>query len=119
MGIVRRSTRKIEVDGQKYLWKLTNKEDVALRRCKGESYTKVRLTVGIDDAARGQVLQCDLKVREETNDDWLVCKAPITPDDIANLIKKALCAGWVPQAKKPPLFKFTDPFALKNYDVVK
>jgi hypothetical protein len=108
MGIVHRRSRTIEVDGQKYLWKLTG----SLRHV-GESYPTPVLTVGIEGPFRGQILQCQLTCKNECHDSLF--KASVTPGDVEKVIKEALCVGWLPQVKNPPIFKFFNPLELKDY----
>lgn len=113
MGIVHRRSRTIEVDGQKYLWKLTG----SLRH-GGESYSTPILTVGIEGPFRGQILQCQLTCKgggHDSDSGEPLLKASVTPSDVEKVIKEALCAGWLPQVKSPPMFRFFNHLELKDY----
>ena len=115
MGIVRRRSRTIVVDGQNYLWMLTDR-----RRYIGNAYSSPVLTIGIDSPARGQVLQCQLVSKEFGHEEPDVGyepynKAAVRPKDVELVIREAIRTGWIPQTKLPTLFKMLGPFELEDY----
>ena len=113
MGIVRRCSRKVSVDGQEYIWKLSG------CRKNQEGPVHMTLTIGLDTLDRGQVLQCRLasKAVLKYEDFTDTLHVSFTPKDVEKVIRMALSIGWSPAAKKPPVFRFGQQFDFKDFQI--
>lgn len=64
MGMPRRGSRKVEIDGVTYLWRVRG--DSYSRRWRGASPVKLTLTCQRDEECPGRVMQATLMSRNRT-----------------------------------------------------
>lgn len=104
MSIPTKNSRRIMVEGQKYLWRL-----MGHRRFRGNSYSNPTVTIQAEGFP-GQVLQCKLRDKERGGQEadmdlGEVGIAQVTPTDIRSLILAGLKSGWTPLARSRVMFR--------------
>lgn len=100
MGIPRKGSRKVEVDGETFLW-----------RVRGDSYSKqwkhaspivLSLTCQRDEEDAGRVMQVtlrSLRPPRDTPDYEPTHKATLHPNEVRQIIVHALSKGWDPSER--------------------
>lgn len=118
VGMPRRKSRRLEIDGETFLWRMDRKT-----RYRGDAPLATRVTVQRDDPRPGRVAQFVLRskrIREDCDEGDYQHRATLGPGDVRRLVLYALERGWNP-AVSGPAFK-VDPDtaspALGHYEVV-
>jgi hypothetical protein len=97
MGMPRKGSRKVEVDGATFLWRVRG--DSYSRQWLGTSPVVLTLTCQRDDEKPGRVMQATLKSLnppEDTPDYAPGHRATLHPADVEQIITHALSKGWDP-----------------------
>lgn len=99
MSLSKKNSREINVEGQKFRWTISPKENQIIFVAESSETKGQKIEVTIDsDINRFWV--------EFPNVDTLNLKV-ITPKDAVNIITQALHSGWTPKDKGPSLsFEF-------------
>lgn len=116
MGMPRRKSRRLEVDGQRFLWRLGHKT-----RYRGDAPLAMHVTLQRDELRPGRVAQFLLRSKRIRGDEGdYLHRATLGPGDARRLVLFALARGWDPSARGPA-FK-VDPDAgtpeLGDYEAV-
>lgn len=99
MGIPRRKSRRIHVDGKPYLWRLSrphfDRDDDDWMLKPGEQTRAGHLTIQEDVERPGRPVQFLLVWGD---------LFPVTPEAVNVLIRQALASGWDPSSRGALLF---------------
>ncbi len=94
MGMPRKGSRKIEVNGEQFLWRVGGST-----RYTKETPVILRLTCQRDEERPGRVMQATLRSIVEI-DDYLLehgqHRATLHPGEVSQIIAHALSKGWDP-----------------------
>lgn len=99
MGMPRRNSRRLEIDGETFLWRMDRKT-----RYRGDSPLATRVTVQRDDPRPGRVAQFMLRskrIRDDSDEGDYQHRATLGPGDVRRLVLFALRRGWDPAARGP------------------
>lgn len=100
MGMPRKNSRKVEVDGVQYLWRMNRKT-----RYRGDAPLATTLTIQRDDERPGRVCQMLLRsknIRDEMDEGDYLHRATLNPQDVRDVIDRALKRGWDPSERGVP-----------------
>lgn len=103
MGMPRKGSRKAEVGGDLYLWRVSD----GMTRYRNLSGESLHLTVQIDGKRPGRVAQVDLLSKKfQDVDPWSFehgsgHRVTLTPAEVHTLIEYALDQGWDPHERGP------------------
>ena len=99
MAISRKGSRKIEVAGQRFKWRIPHKGSY----CQNNGWSPMTIAVG-SASGRGSKLVSELDVVRP--DAWTVpSNAQVTPADVALFVTEALADGWQPERDGKPVVK--------------
>ena len=116
MGIPRKKSRPIEVEGRKYRWLPKHGKG----RIIGNSRCTMHLIIQIDDKRPGRILSTWLSSKNWKGDprdpenNYYTHRAALTPKDVREVILKGLELGWDPMEKGTP-FVFPEAFDLTEF----
>lgn len=97
MGMPRKGSRRVEVDGAAYLWRVRG--DGYSKQWIGSSPVVLTLTCQRDEDRPGRVMQAWLATREpptDTPDYEPMHTATLHPAEVRQIIAHALSKGWDP-----------------------
>lgn len=113
MGMPRKGSRKITVDGRRFLWRLGG-----TRRLIDEAPGAVTLTFQEDTENPGRVAQVSAVVKVPKTEDWEALKASIKPRDASLALGACLTHGWDPR-ERGSAWRYTGPtLDLGDYETV-
>jgi len=115
MGIPRKDSRKIEVEGETYLWRMSKKT-----RYGGDSPGATTLTIQRDDARPGCVCQVLLRSKNldpNMEEGQYQHTASLKPQDVKDVISRARTRGWDPSVRGPA-FTLPGQIGLAEYEQV-
>jgi hypothetical protein len=120
MGMPRKGSRKVEVDGDTFLWRISG-DSYSRRWHSGLSPVSLLLTCQRDEERPGRVLQASLISRNPPADDPDYApghRATLYPADVRQIIAHAVSKGWDPSGRgaafelepcdrqpEPPMYK--------------
>ena len=91
MAISRKGARKIEVAGQRFIWRIPHKGSY----CQNNAWSPMSIAVG---SASGRGSKLVLKLDVVRPDAWMEpSNAQVTPADVARFVAEALADGWQPE----------------------
>lgn len=95
MGMPRKGSRKVEVDGEQFLWRIGHNT-----RHYGDAPMVVTLTIQRDEERPGRVCQVTLRSKRIKGDPrYYGHKASLNPQDVRDVISRALKRGWNPSER--------------------
>lgn len=97
MGMPRRGSRKVELDGETYLWRVSGKT-----RYRGDAPAAMTLTMQRDEERPGRVCQVMLRsrnIREDMEEGDYQHRATLHPSEVRQIIAHALSKGWDPSER--------------------
>lgn len=115
MGMPRKKSRKVEVEGAVYLWRMRTKTQYV-----GDSPLATTLTIQRDDERPGRVCQVRLRsknIRDEMEEGDYLHRATLHPQDVRDVISRALKRGWDP-SERGIAFDLPGQIELTDYEQV-
>jgi len=101
MGMPRKGSRRIEVNGDTYLWRVRG-DDYSKRWVSGLSPVMLTLTCQRDEERPGRVMQVTLRsLNPNVGDPDLdpIHQATLHPEEVRQIITHALSKGWGPSER--------------------